>query len=216
VDVRKIDLDQHKVHPFGAALEHTPLFFKRIVTYSLFPPTLFLNLLCWYILPSEQHSWYNRIDKTLIVGAMPFYTTVPELYDAGVRGVVNTCDEYGGPVKTYEKYGIHQLYLPVIDYTSPTDFQIDRCVDFCEKISSTGKSIYIHCKAGKGRSVTFAVCYLMKAYGISAQEALRMILKERPQVSKHVWARDCVASFAQRNNLKIRDISPTVNVVLGD
>lgn len=60
--------------------------------------------------------------------------------------MVNSCDEYGGPVSTYEKYGIQQLYLPVIDYTSPSDSQIDRCVDFCEKIAKTGKSVLIHCK----------------------------------------------------------------------
>ena len=64
----------------------------------------------------------------------------------GVGGVVNSCDEYGGPVSTYEKYGIQQLYLPVIDYTSPSESQIDRCVDFCEKIVKTGKSVLIHCK----------------------------------------------------------------------
>ena len=34
---------------------------------------------------------------------------VPLLYNQGVRGVVNTCDEYAGPVQTYARYGIEQL-----------------------------------------------------------------------------------------------------------
>jgi atypical dual specificity phosphatase len=82
------------------------------------------------------------------------------VYPVGVRGVVNTCDEYGGPVRTYEKFGIQQLYLPVIDYTSPTDSQIDRCVDFCEKMASTGKTVYIHCKGAWFLSIIVFVSYL--------------------------------------------------------
>lgn len=59
--------------------------------------------------------------------------------------------------------------------------------------------------AGKGRSVTFAVCYLMKAHQVSAQEALRMIIRHRPQVCKYVWNRECVAKFASKHNLQIRE-----------
>jgi len=204
VDHRRIDLEAYNIHAFGATLEKLPLWLKKVITYALFPPTLLFNLICYYVCPSG-HDWYNRIDESTIVGAMPFYTTVPELYELGVRGVVNTCDEYSGPTKAYEKLGIVQLHLPVIDYTSPTDSQIDRCVEFCLAIRQTGKSIYIHCKAGKGRSVTFAVCVLMKFHKISAQEALRMIIKERCQVSKYVWRRDCVVRFGDRNNLPLRE-----------
>jgi len=203
VDYSKINLENYNINMVGIILEKMPLIVKRLFTYCLFPPTLVYNVICWYLFP--QHAWYNRINPKLIVGALPFYTTVPELYEAGVGGVVNCCDEYAGPILTYEKYGIQQLHLPVIDYTSPTDSQIDRCVDFCEKINETGKSVYIHCKAGKGRSVTFAICYIMKAYNVSAQEALRMVIRERPQVSKYIWRRECVIKFAERNNLAIRE-----------
>jgi hypothetical protein len=92
-------------------------------------------------------NWWDRVDDSIILGALPFYwyrrslflfassvcrvvsrishgafvvsncplvadgmcRHVPLLYNQGVRGVVNTCDEYAGPVQTYARYGIEQL-----------------------------------------------------------------------------------------------------------
>lgn len=113
-----------------------------------------------------------------------------ELHALGVRGVVNTCDEYAGPVRTYRAHGIEQLHIPVVDYTSPSVTQIEQAVRFIEEHAARGDKVYVHCKgacylrppaslthiAGKGRSTTVVVCYLMKAHKLTAQQALRVRL----------------------------------------
>jgi len=38
------------------------------------------------------------------------------------------CAEYKGPIKTYEKYGIEQLYLATIDSTAPSLKSIEKAV----------------------------------------------------------------------------------------
>jgi hypothetical protein len=37
-----------------------------------------------------------------------------------VRGVINFCEEYEGPVEKYEELGIQQLHLPTTDHFEPS------------------------------------------------------------------------------------------------
>jgi hypothetical protein len=53
---------------------------------------------------------------------------------------------------------------------------------FLEKareILSSGNSIYVHCWAGKERSVIFVMCYLMKYYGFTVEQASTYVKKHR-------------------------------------
>jgi len=200
-----IDMNKYEIHRFGKYLEQSPFWLKWTLTRIIFFPSLFWNIFNYYTLPAGMHDWYNRIDKYLILGALPWYQTVPALYKEGVRGVINTCEEYAGPLSTYDQYGIKQLYIPVTDFTSPTAEQIEQAVSFIEKFANRGESVFLHCKAGKGRSTTVAICYLMKAHNITAQQALRIIIQCRPQVSKYVWRRPCVIEFARRHNIFTED-----------
>jgi len=90
------------------------------------------------------------------------------------------------------------LYLPIIDFTSPSIEEIEKAIEFIEKFRERDQTVYLHCKAGKGRSTTIALCYMMKSRRISAQEALLKIIKKRPQVSKYLWRRPNVIKFAEK------------------
>jgi len=196
-----IDLNKYRPPFLGTQLEKMPYIIKWTVTRVLFLPTLLFNIFNYYTLPAGLYDWWNRIDKNLILGAMPFHVMVPTLYREGVRAVVNTCDEWEGPVSAYREHNIKHHWTPVIDYTSPTEDQIEKAVEFMRKTAERGDTVYLHCKAGKGRSVTIAICYLMITYQISAQNALKMIIQQRPQVSKYLWRRSAVIEFARRHNL---------------
>jgi len=37
-----------------------------------------------------------------------------------VRGVINLCEEYRGPLRKYKELGMEQLYLPTTDHFEPT------------------------------------------------------------------------------------------------
>jgi len=198
----EIDLNKYQLSMIGVLLQDAPVIVKWLIIRILFYPSLAYNLFNHYTLPEGTHDWWNYIDKHVILGALPFHSTVTMLYKEGVRGVVNTCEEYSGPIKVYDRYNIKQLHVPVFDYTAPTEHQIDQAIAFIEKCIERNEKVYIHCKAGKGRSTTFAVCYLMKAHGITSQQALRIIIQNRPQVSKYIWRRACVIDFAKRHGLK--------------
>ena len=57
---------------------------------------------------------------------------------------------------------MQHLHLNSVDRHPPLQADIDRGVTMIEDYSARKESIYVHCKAGKGRSATLVACYLVK------------------------------------------------------
>ena len=56
-----------------------------------------------------------------------------------------------------------QVQLETVDFNNaPSPEKIEEGLKFIEKIKQEGHSVYVHCKAGRGRSATLVACYLMK------------------------------------------------------
>lgn len=170
----------------------------RLKARLIFFPTLFWNMLLGRWL--RVRNWWDRIDDTLIVGAMPMESDVPKMAHEGVVGVVNTCDEYAGPQAAYQQHGIHQLHLPTVDFTHPTLESVERAVDFIERETAGGGTVYVHCKAGRARSATVALCWLLKSRGMTPAQAQALLLEKRPHVNRYLFARPVVKCFYE--NLK--------------
>lgn len=168
---------------------------ERLKARLVFYPTLVWNMLLGRWL--RVRNWWDRIDDTLIVGAMPMVSDVAELAGEGVVGVVNTCDEYAGPDEAYQQYGIEQLRVPTVDFTHPSLESVTRAVDFMERVTANGGTVYVHCKAGRARSATVAMCWLIKHRGMSPEEAQTLLLQKRPHINRHVYARPVVREFAR-------------------
>ena len=108
---------------------------------------------------------------------------------------MNTCEEYGGPTTEYEKHGIEQFYMPTIDFTHPAYDDVCRAIEFIEAKVQDKKTVYIHCKAGRGRSATVAICWLMKHFGLTADEAQFVMLEKRPHVNPKLTERPVVQKY---------------------
>lgn len=66
--------------------------------------------------------------------------------------MVNTCEEYAGPVVEYAEHGIEQLRIPTTDFTHPRMEDVERAVEFVQDHAQRGETVYIHCKAGRAQS----------------------------------------------------------------
>ena len=159
----------------------------------LFYPTLFLNILLCKVF--GLRNWCDRVDEYVILGALPFKDDVPSLKKMGVRAVLNVCEEYSGPEEAYAREGIEQVRLPTIDYASPSLSMVREGVSFIEKFASRGDLVYVHCKAGRGRSATIVLCWLIKAKKIKPNEAMNFLLERRPHVNKKLDKRKVVREF---------------------
>ncbi|KAL3068090.1 hypothetical protein niasHT_038080 [Heterodera trifolii] len=146
-----------------------------------------------YVQP-KQWTWYSRIDDNLILGAMPFLSMLPELKEAeNVGGVVCCTEEFElkaawGAVEPtdWANSEIEFHHIPMRDFVGSTSQQnIEEAVFFIDKISSKGRTCYVHCKAGRTRSATVAICYLMHKFDYSVDEAFDALSKKRPQILLH-------------------------------
>lgn len=142
--------------------------------------------------------WWDHVDPHLIVGARPFSRDVPRLHQHGVTAVVNTCEEIPGPVRAYEQYGIHQLRIPTTDFTHPLLADIETAVEYVQSEINAGGTVYVHCKAGRARSATIALCWLIKYRGLTPAQAQQQLLEARPHVNRHLTERPAVREFVER------------------
>jgi atypical dual specificity phosphatase len=66
---------------------------------------------------------------------------------------------------------------------------------------SSGKKVYVHCKAGRARSATVVLCWLVHSRRMTPEEAQRLLLKVRPHVNARIYQRGVVLEYLGRAGL---------------
>ncbi|XAR70491.1 Phosphoprotein phosphatase [Bertholletia excelsa] len=150
---------------------------------ALFYPTLLYNVVRNKIQP--EFRWWDWVDEFVLLGAVPFPSHVERLKDLGVCGVVTLNEPYETLVSTslYQAHGINHLVLPTRDYLfAPSLNNICKAVDFIHENASHGQATYVHCKAGRGRSTTIVLCYLVQYKQMTPDAAYNYVKSVRPRV----------------------------------
>ncbi|XP_020226386.1 putative dual specificity protein phosphatase DSP8 [Cajanus cajan] len=150
---------------------------------ALFYPTLFYNVVRNKI--QAEFRWWDKVDEFILLGAVPFPIDVPRLKELGVRGVITLNEPYETLVPTtlYYAHGIDHLVLPTRDYCfAPSLHDISRAVDFIHENALSGRTTYVHCKAGRGRSTTIVICYLVHHKLMTPNAAYDYVKSIRPRV----------------------------------
>jgi atypical dual specificity phosphatase len=177
---------------------------STMIAWRFMARVLFLPTLCWNVLLGRLirvRNWWDPVDDQVLMGGLPFVWDVAALKREGVIGVVNMCAEYRGPRAAYRRAGIVQLHLPTIDFTPPTLEQVEQGVAFIEEQIARGGRVYVHCKAGRARSGTVVLCWLIVARGLSPAEAQQRILARRPHAHPRLMRRAVVQAFAGKHRL---------------
>ncbi len=169
---------------------------RRVMARMLFAPTLGWNYLLGRVLRARR--WWDAMDEHVFMGAFPFAWDVPALKREGVGAVVNTCEEYGGPLQAYGGAAIEQFRMPTIDFTPPTLENVEQAVAFMQRHIAMGRRVYVHCKAGRARSGTVVLCYLIAAHGFTPEQAQQRILERRPHANPRLAQRPVVQQFWQK------------------
>lgn len=170
---------------------------RRYATRCLFPPTLAYSLVRHRL--SEEWRWWDHVDETVVLGALALPRWVRRLHEEGIRGVVNLCDEYRGPLRQYGSMGIVQLHLPTVDFTPPELHDVEAAIAFIEGYKGRGEKVYVHCKAGRGRSATVVLCWLVRELNITPAEAQAKLRAIRPRVHATLDQTEVVCRFAAEN-----------------
>ncbi|CAE8584656.1 unnamed protein product [Polarella glacialis] len=174
---------------------------------ALFWPTLWMNRMLHGRnrlirggAAGDATRWYDQVAPGLLLGALPDAALAQMLArEEQVTGVVNMVAEWEGPRSIYEAERIEQLWMPIVDFTSPSPEELDRAVQWIRERTSQGRKVYLHCKAGKGRSGTVAMAYLISGQGMTPLQAQAHLQKCRPQVLRSLHSRPEIQEYWSRH-----------------
>lgn len=161
-----------------------PLPLGRVVSKALFWPTIPITI------SKRIGKWTTVVDNAVVIGGAPFgWCGYPEKLSRqfNVKGVVNMCDEYRGPVSSYERLGIEHLHLPTVDHFEPSVEDLKRAVSFIQKHESRGGRVYVHCRAGHGRSAAAVYAWLLYKEPLADPVELNEKLCSMRNVRKSLW-----------------------------
>lgn len=151
----------------------------------LFWPTVLLNRVV-YALPWTPRRFCDVIEPGLLLGALPLWRQDVERLarDSRVSAVLNTCEEWEDHVGLYRELDVQYLRVPVVDFTVPTADELRAGARFIAEALARDRTVYVHCKAGRGRSTCMLLAYYALYRGISPAEAHKLIKAKRGHISK--------------------------------
>ncbi|CAN8316490.1 unnamed protein product [Cochlearia groenlandica] len=150
---------------------------------ALFYPTLMYNVVRNKL--ESEFRWWDRVAEFILLGAVPFQSDVLRLKELGVCGVITLNEPYETlvPSSLYKAYCIDHLVIATRDYCfAPSMEAICQAVEFIHRNASLGKTTYVHCKAGRGRSTTVVICYLVRHKHMTPEAAYAYVRSIRPRV----------------------------------
>ena len=134
---------------------------------------------------SEDHSFdYSKITDNIYIGSDlckgTFCPIHSEQFKAlGVTAEINLTAEHKEiPPDHMDIYA----WIPVEDRKAPTLDQLEVGTSIIGQMVSKGKTIYIHCKIGHGRSPTMVAAYLIRFKGMEVDEAVSLVGQKRPAI----------------------------------
>mmetsp|Transcript_902 Transcript_902/g.1105 ORF Transcript_902/g.1105 Transcript_902/m.1105 type:complete len:261 (+) Transcript_902:24-806(+) len=166
---------------------------SAIVSQVLFWPTLPITL------SRRIGKWITRVDDTVLIGGAPYGNYPEKLYgEHGVRGVINLCEEFRGPLRKYKELGIEELHLPTTDHFAPAEEDLVSAIAFIRRHEARGKCVYVHCKAGHGRSAATVFSWLMYKDPIVDLQSLNKKFCKLRKVKSTLWQQPNIRSLHDR------------------
>ncbi|MFN3191098.1 MAG: dual specificity protein phosphatase family protein [Aureliella sp.] len=160
------------------------------IANAIYYPTLGYNVLLGRVLKVRR--WWDPVTDCVVLGARPLPGD-PSVFKAmGITGVVNTCEEMSGPLQQYQELGIEQLWIPTTDFTHPSATDVEAGADFIERHRSQAGKVYVHCKAGRARSATVVLWWLVRYCDMTPEQAQQAILQARPHANPRVYLRPVI------------------------
>ena len=121
----------------------------------------------WWLLPGK-----------LAGMSRPPLDDLPQLYQAGIRGIVSVMDEPSG-IEEYKAAGLNALWLPTIGGQPPELEQVKQFLVFAEPLIAKNHPVVVHCTSGNRRTGTLLAAYLISR-GESPESAIAKVQTARP------------------------------------
>lgn len=122
---------------------------------------------------------YSRINARIFLGTDMCCTPhfKQELLRKGVTADISLREKH---IDT--PFGVNYfLWLPARDHYAPSQQQLMAGAVFIDTMVKQNVKVYVHCKAGHGRSPTLVAAYFIFS-GMTAREAIAAVRRKRPGI----------------------------------
>lgn len=141
------------------------------------------------------------------------------LHALGIKGVINVADEFRGPVAEYTHYGIKELWLPTVDHFEPSLADLKEAVQFISHFKEKNEKVYVHCKAGHGRSAAVAFCWLLTQNPEATPEEISARMLKRRKVRRTLHLQSSSLAFyeelhANRTTENLEDLTSEIDTLV--
>jgi len=176
--------------------------------YSIRKKLLF-DLSFIYTVKTGGNEWWTAITDQIILGGIPLKSHADRLIKNKVTHILTLLEPFElipgliSPLsqKTIERLNIKNQIFVCQDFTGVSAETIHEAVEYLHTaISQVDQKIYVHCKAGRGRSATVVVAYLLK-YGCAGKkfnqfiEAYAFVKNKRPRVNLNVHQQKTIEDY---------------------
>lgn len=156
-----------------------------------------------------QQEWWNDIPShKIVLGGIPLknenhFSALREKNIDSVLILLEIFELEDGwlnePVKIleWEAIGKRVKHIKAVDFSPLKEEEFREALDFLEKELEQNRRVYVHCKAGRGRSASIVITYLMKKEGISYEEAFSRVSSVRPRVNMNQYQIEAISSYIE-------------------
>jgi len=135
------------------------------------------------ILPSLPGRCYTVIENRFIAGGYPYnpgtdepFAVLQALIARQIYSFIDLTEEdelthYQKIITEITDKTIYYSRFAIMDYSIPTNKEMESIVSYINKNLTEDRNIYLHCRGGIGRTGTVVACWL-KSQGMSGKEAL--------------------------------------------
>ena len=123
-------------------------------------------------------SWVKR-GRLAASGLPSSRAQITWLARQGVNSIL-TLTESPLPREWFNGTNIRVKHLPLKDHGALTVHGLNEAVTYIDDEVKAGRTLHLHCLAGKGRTGSVLAAYLMKTEGMTAKRAIELVRGRRP------------------------------------
>jgi protein-tyrosine phosphatase len=125
--------------------------------------------------------WNWIIKNELAVGDWEAGTNLDQIRKDGFGAVLSATRHPPHQPEAYENHGLNVMRILIKDKPSENISQyFPKAYKFINANISNGRPVMVHCAAGRSRSVSLIVSYLIKKYAMTPLAALNYVRLNRP------------------------------------
>ena len=143
-------------------------------------------------IPLRKIPWWHKVTNQIYLGALPFVGHIESFKKMGVTSVLSIVESFereksfiASPVKKgeWEKHNIRNIHLSHPDFIPVSLVVLYKSACALKDEIAKNERVYVHCKAGRGRSASAILSYFIMFKGWSFEKAFNFLKSKRSHIA---------------------------------